>query len=353
MNWKVALLSVLRGVVLAVVVPSLLFFPAPVEAKDGNHSIPFKMGQFEPEVRLPATRVTLGHFYFGEEADSAFGFRIANRTYYLRDSKRPEIPLPAYWNSYGVYKNLLVIGGYEGTTGGNNWLFLFRLGRDHVELLYALHAGYARDLSFDFTPSRDEASRQVGFSDMVGDGKGEVRIDLLDLDFSLFVKADRGLAIDLNPRLYRPLYSKLNEDSIRSEEALRQYSVYGFLSAETTKTARIEDSRRRIDQYYENLLRTARQLPEKKMKYAEVFDYLKSREGEGYEFHAITEVLWKECAPYDGYKDGGDIVRFIEKRREDEIKTVRSIFAAFPTISKGFRPEGKISLRLYGPPGRR
>ena len=117
--------------------------------------------------------------------------------------------------------------------------------------------------------------------------------------------------------------------------------------------ARIEDSTRKIRQYYEHLLYVARQLPEKKMKYLEMFDYLKSREDEGYEFHAISEVLWKECAPYDGYKESGDIVRFIEKRWDDEIKIVRSIFAAFPTISKGFRPEGRISLELYAPGRRR
>ena len=105
---------------------------------------------------IPGTDMTIETVDFLEakspigDSGQAIVFESGKKIYYLRDSTRPGMPLPAYLETFFRLGDLLVVGACEGASSCGGWLFLFRVRGDSLELVDTWENGYPGDLRYDF-----------------------------------------------------------------------------------------------------------------------------------------------------------------------------------------------------------
>jgi hypothetical protein len=265
---------------------------------------------------------------------SAVAFKSGKKTYYLRDSTEPGIPLPA--DLYGFFRlgDLVVVSACEGSGGCNGaWLFLLRIKDGQMELIDAWDNEYLGDLDYAFELQPD-SQRAV-------DGGALFRIDLWRLKFSLFVKAShKGFSPVLDPSVYRPFCESTGKLPITNSQRLRQSCVCRFLLGRGKKKT-IGECRSEIERYYGALIRKVATFPDTPMTYQQYHDYLSPRLDGDWEYTAIAEA-------YEGIDveliNRADIVRALKDGCSYNLRETMQVFTNFRHISEAFRPEGVVSL---------
>lgn len=195
------------------------------------------------------------------------GVLVNGRVMYYVDSKEnATVPLskqgewyggefdPGGETHFGIYKDYLVMDSWAFGASHNRKLFLFRLGKNTVELLDVLVNAFPErfeDLVWDFMtayarkyPENYEGPFWTDIGDLDGDGYPEVKISILRMEYEGNIDYDERifdiyleirnekLHVDLNPVLYKPLFIKEKARYARRRKKSDAYYVYGFLSGE-------------------------------------------------------------------------------------------------------------------------
>jgi len=264
----------------------------------------------------------------------ALVFEAGQRIYYLWDSTRPGIPLPAHDPEFFRIGDLLVVGGCEGNGGTcAGWLFLVKIGKGALKLLDVWENGFLGDLTYDLT-------LEPGSWKAAGDG-ALFRINLPDLRCSFYVKATHeGFTPVFDPSVYGPFCESTDKLPVRDLRTLRQSCVCTFFLEKDKKKAR-EESKSKIDRYYGTLIRKARTFPDRRMNYEQYHEYLSPRLSEGWEYQAIADAFE---GPANELAGPADLMRMLNYKRRYDIEDTMKIFANFSRIRQAFRPEGNVSL---------
>lgn len=225
---------------------------------------------YEPEmyewIQIPGTNMKAGLFSYvlnekEGEYDSTIkaGVLVNGKTLYYVESGRFEHASDparriyvAEFDSggdvfFGIYKNYLAMDSCSyAASSCNRMMFLFRFGKNTVELLDAI----SRNLNLgDFKSEYVRSVKQgavipawTDVKDFDGDGNPEVKLiiyrahhtnpdfDLLTFELYLEIKNSR-LIVDFNPMLYKPLFKKERRKKWPKGRP-DAYYVYGFLAGE-------------------------------------------------------------------------------------------------------------------------
>lgn len=210
--------------------------------------------EFESEAQIPGTDIKMGALNVNSARKIAF--ESGNKFYYLEFLKMyksrgtEKIGLPVYKDiDHGIFKNFLIIRGFEGATGHNAWLFLFRVDKNQIRLVDVLHSKYINHLEFDFFLNLQEEGKLSGIkrgdkydrdyhriifyplNDRDGDGNPEIKLSFVGLNFDLFVESsENGLKVDLNPKLYEQPFNLLKKKAKKNKQDFCNYIIYGFIT---------------------------------------------------------------------------------------------------------------------------
>ena len=302
-------------------------------------------GTLSGKAKIPGTHMTIETVEFQGHKDpldigAALAFESGKKIYYLRDSTRPGIPLPAHspTPSPGFFRigDLLVAGGCEGNGGTcAGWLFLLKIEDGGLKLLDTWENGYLGDLSYDLLlePGSWKAA----------DGGALFRINLPDLRFSFYVKAThKGFSPVFDPPVYKSFCENASKLPIRDRGKLRQSCVCTFFLEKDKKKAR-QESKSKIDRYYGALIRKARTFPDRRMTYEQYHEYLSLRLSKGWEYVAIADAFE---GPAKELADRADLVRIFKYKRQYDLEDTMKVFANFSRIREVFHTKGKVSLAI-------
>lgn len=141
--------------------------------------------------------------------------------------------------NYGIYGSYLVMDSwaYQSVSGHNRRMFLFKYGKDTVELLDVLHG------SMDFSSVGEdriyetkEGMYWMEIKDFDNDGNPEIKaINAPRRAFVFFleIKDDR-LRVDFNPALYEPLFKAQKLKNRSRKKKNNAYYIYGFFAGALT-----------------------------------------------------------------------------------------------------------------------
>ena len=210
--------------------------------------------EFKPKGQIPGTNIQIGSIYFRvlDQFNHKNAFKTGGNLHYLEFSKMyksrdMKTGSAIYFDiDYGIYKNFLLIRGFEGATGYNAWLFLFEFDKDNIKLIDVIQNDYIERLSYDFfldfqeeenlygIKRKDKENFQLTFYPLIdrdNDGNPEVKLFFTSLNFALFVEASKNaLKVDLNPKNYIPQFELLKNKEKKNKEAFRNYIIYGFIT---------------------------------------------------------------------------------------------------------------------------
>lgn len=219
---------------------------------------------YEPEmdewIQIPGTNMKAGLFSYvlnekREEyrATAKAGVLVNGKTLYYVESGRyvdgsgdpaDRIYVAAFDpggdNYFGVFKNYLVMDSYSYGASHNRKMFLFRFGKDTVELLDAIGQAYSLgDFTSEYVRSVKQGAVIPGWTDVKdfdGDGNPEVKIIIAEhlhlMTFELYLEIKNRLSVDFNPILYKPLLEKEKKRKKPRKGMRDAYYVYGFLAGE-------------------------------------------------------------------------------------------------------------------------
>jgi hypothetical protein len=323
----------------------MLFNRIPAQAAETHVSCPqdgFVIDHtLSDKAGIPGTNMTIETVDF-LEAESPIGdsgqaivVESGKKIYYLRDSTRPGMPLPAYLEAFFRLGDLLVVSACEGASSCSGWLFLFRVRGDSLELVDTWENGHPGDLRYDF--ELESASWKAA------DGGALFRINLPYLRFSFYVKATHeGFAPVFDPSVYEPFCESVDKLPATDLGMLRQSCVCTFFLEKDKKKAR-QECRAKIERYYAALIRKAATFPDRRMNYEQYHEYLSRRLSEGWEYQAIGEAFE---GPLHELAGGADLVKVLKHIRTYDLEDTMKVFAIFSRIKDAFRPEGKVSLAI-------
>lgn len=221
----------------------------------------FDLSEQDPTevVDLPGTNMKGGmFFYYFDEKSKRSGRIIKDHTrkagvlvdnealYYVHTGDEDVSELdPGGDCNFGVYKDRFLMDCSSFGASHNRMMYLFRLGKDSVELLDMLKEASVgrRTPLMDFYSVVPEAHKP-GFNrvfyrlplwmeikDMDGNGDPEIKLSIIiydEYDFDLYIELkDNRLRVNLTPALYKPLFEAEKEKNGKRTDA---YYVYGCLS---------------------------------------------------------------------------------------------------------------------------
>lgn len=226
----------------------------------------------DDSVAVPGTDMEAGTFIYvindkEYEVTRKAGVLVGGRMIYYVDSKKnATVPLPQHRKLYGgefdpggethfgIYKDYLLMDSWAFGASHNRKLFLFKPGKDKVELLDVLVNAFPEkfeDLIWDFMteytkeyPENYEGPFWIDIRDLDGDGYPEVKLSILRMEyegnidyderiFDIYLEIKNGkLRVDLNPILYKHLFKKEKTKYARASKKSDGYYIYGFLSGE-------------------------------------------------------------------------------------------------------------------------
>lgn len=219
---------------------------------------------YEPEmdewIEIPGTNMKAGLFPYvlnekkkGYDATIKAGVLVNGKILYYVESGRYEdtsgesanrhyvaVFDPGGDSYFGVFKNYLVMDSWSFGASHNRMMFLFRFGKDTVELLDVIGQAYSLgDFTSEYVRSVKQGAVIPGWTDVKdydGDGNPEVKILIAEqlrlqaLELYLEIKNNK-LTVDFNPMLYSPLFEK--EKRKKPRKGRRDaYYVYGLLAGE-------------------------------------------------------------------------------------------------------------------------
>lgn len=222
----------------------------------------FDLSEQDPTevVDLPGTNMKGGMFLYYYDEKSKDGRIRKERTrkagvlvdnevlYYVHTGAEDGSMLdPGGDCNFGVHKDYFLMDCWSYGSSHNRLMYLFRFGKDNVELLDVTNKAYVKDgaAGMDFDSDVPEANKpgfdRLGYrlplwmeiKDMDGDGNPEIKLLIYiydEYDFDLYIQIkDNRLHVNLNPALYKPLFEaeKKRDGSDKRTDA---YYIYGFLS---------------------------------------------------------------------------------------------------------------------------
>ncbi len=140
--------------------------------------------------------------------------------------------------NYGVYGKYLVMDSwaYGSVSGHNRRMFLFKYGKDTVELLDVI------DDIFDFSSfgreriyENKEGMYWMDIKDFDNDGNPEIKVVVTRNQFVFFIEIkDDRLRVDLNPVLYRQSFKEQKRKNSSKKKKNTRYYLSGFFSGALT-----------------------------------------------------------------------------------------------------------------------
>lgn len=218
-----------------------------------------------PFIALPGANMKAGEFkYLSDEGDLLYkaGILADGAILYYVDSDKNAASArmsphgysgvfdPSGDCNFGVYGNFYLMDCWccASASGHGRRMYLFRYGKNNVELLDVIRGVYGSDYGVDFM-SALAREKKYGFMgtdynlptwmdirDMDGDGNPEVNVIVswispnFEPEFELYfeVKNDR-LQVNINPELYKPLFdAEARKTGTPSKSSA--YYIYGFVS---------------------------------------------------------------------------------------------------------------------------
>lgn len=242
--------------------------------------IDIESSEFKPDGQIPGTNIKIGTMAIGPFPKSfpKVTFEIGDTLYYLdflkmyKSRGTEKMGLPVYKDiDHGIFKNFLIIRGFEGATGYNAWLFLFKIDKNQIQLIDVLHSEYIDHLGFDFFLDLQEEGKLSGIKrrdkyddknvfyplrDRDANGNPEIKLFFVDLNFDLFIEASQdGLKIDLNPKLYKKLFEESKSKAKKNLQVLRKYLIYGYITGMVDRNEITRSLKKKSKDDYEEVLK--------------------------------------------------------------------------------------------------